>query len=62
MRKDPDRFYTTEDVATMLAVRPKTVRKWIEEGEVNAVKIRRQWRIAASELDRLLRGCSRAGR
>ena len=49
MRKDPDRFYTTEDVATMLAVRPKTVRKWIEEGEVNAVKIRQIGRASCRE-------------
>lgn len=62
MRRIPTRFYTTGDLARILAVRPKTVRTWIEDGQVNAVKVGRQWRIPMSELDRLVGEWSRAGR
>lgn len=62
MKKTPIRYYTTADLARILAVRPKTVRTWIEEGELKAIKVGRQWRIAPSELDRLVREWSRASR
>lgn len=53
--------YTAQEVAETLAVRPRTVRTWIEQGEIKAVKLHRQWRIPASEIHRFL-GCGdRAG-
>lgn len=39
---------------------PKTVRRWIAEGELPAVKLHRQWRVRAAELDSLLEGESDA--
>ena len=47
-------------VAELLAVSPKTVRRWITEGELPAVELHRQWRVRAAELDRLLEGKSDA--
>jgi excisionase family DNA binding protein len=47
---------TTEQVADFLAVKPKTVRRWIAEGRLPAVKLHRQWRVRADELERLLEG------
>ena len=49
---------TTEEVAEALSVRPKTVRRWILDGELPAVKLHRQWRVDAVELERLLRRAS----
>lgn len=45
---------TTQDVAERLAVDPSTVRRWIEDGRLPAVKPGRQWRIDPTELDQLL--------
>lgn len=50
------RLLSTEQVADALAVTPKTVRRWITSGELPAVKLHRQWRIRADELERLLLG------
>jgi excisionase family DNA binding protein len=50
------RLLSTEQVADALAVQPKTVRRWIASGELPAVKLHRQWRIRAEELERLLLG------
>lgn len=54
-------YYTTEQVAALLAVKPKTVRAWIEQGELRALKLHRQWRIPTGEIDRLLHECRHAG-
>lgn len=47
--------YTAQEVAETLAVKPRTVRAWIEQGEIRAVKLHRQWRIPASEIHRFIR-------
>ena len=53
------RYLTTEEVAAVFAVRPKTVRTWIELGELAAVRLHRQWRVAPAEVARVLEGGSR---
>lgn len=55
------RYLTTQELADILSVRPKTVRAWIDRGELRAVKLHRQWRIPASEVDRILAECQHAG-
>ena len=59
-RKRPT-YYTTEQVATMLGVRPKTVRAWIASGQLAAVKLHRCWRVTAESIDRLFEDCRHAG-
>lgn len=56
-----ERYWTTEQVADVFAVKPKTVRRWIGHRQVYAIKLNRQWRIATSEVERLLRECRHAG-
>lgn len=46
---------TTEEVAHRLAVDPSTVRRWIDDGRLPAVKPGRRWRIDPADLDQLLR-------
>jgi excisionase family DNA binding protein len=53
-KRSQNRLLSTEEVAELLAVTPKTVRRWIAERELPAVKLHRQWRIRATDLDRLL--------
>jgi excisionase family DNA binding protein len=59
-KQDVGQLLSTDEVAELLAVTPKTVRRWIAEGELPAVKLHRQWRVRATELDRLLEGESNA--
>ena len=43
-------FFSTEEVADIFGVKPKTVRKWIYSGKVRATKLGSQWRIPRNEL------------
>ena len=54
------RLLSTDEVAAALAVKPKTVRRWILCGELPAVKLHRQWRVRPEHLERLLIGDSDA--
>ncbi len=59
-RQDLRAFYTTDEVAEVFVVKPKTVRRWIEHGEIKATKFHSQWRVPVSEVERLLRKCRHA--
>jgi excisionase family DNA binding protein len=51
----PDEFYTAEELANYLKVSSQTVRAWIRERKVKAVKFGRAWRITKDEVQRLVR-------
>ncbi len=44
-------FLTTQDIAELLQVREPTVRSWIHEQELRAVKLGREFRIAVRDLE-----------
>jgi excisionase family DNA binding protein len=46
-------IYTIEEAAKILKVSDDTVRKMIKNGELEARKIRGQWRIRREAIDRL---------
>lgn len=48
------KFYTTEEVADLLAVNPKTIRLLIKEQKIEAVKIRGEYRIEETEIKRFI--------
>ena len=48
------KFYTTEQVAELLAVNPKTIRLLIKEQKLEAVKIRGEYRIEETEIRRFI--------
>lgn len=50
-----DRLLTIEDVADRCQVATKTVRRWIDDGELAAYKLGRQWRISDKDLKHFLR-------
>ena len=52
---EDNRLLTIREVAEYLRVDPKTVRRLIEDGEMAAHKIGRQWRISESDLKKYLR-------
>jgi excisionase family DNA binding protein len=47
-------LYTVKEVADLLRVSPRTVRKMIAEGELPALKIRDEWRIEQRDIDTLI--------
>jgi excisionase family DNA binding protein len=49
------KFYTTEQVAELLAVNPKTIRLLIKEQKLEAVKIRGEYRIEEAEIRRFIK-------
>lgn len=50
-----EQLLTITDVAEVLQVSTKTVRRWIANGDLPAHRLGRQWRIAPAELERFLR-------
>jgi excisionase family DNA binding protein len=44
-------FYTTHEIAELLKVSEATVRHWIHEGELRAVRFGREFRVAAKDLE-----------
>lgn len=46
-----NKFYTIDQVAEVLDIHHKTVRKFIKEGRLKANKIGKQWRISQVDLD-----------
>jgi excisionase family DNA binding protein len=47
-------FLTTSDVARILKIKESTVRKWVREDKIDAVKLGRVWRISEISLKKFL--------
>lgn len=45
-----DKFYTIDQVAAILGMHHKTIRKFITEGKLKANKVGKQWRITGHDL------------
>lgn len=48
-------LYTINEVCRLLRVSDDTVRRMIKAGQLDAVKVRGQWRIKKESLDKLLK-------
>jgi len=44
-------FLTTQDIAGLLKVREQTVRSWINGKQLRAIKLGREFRVAARDLE-----------
>jgi excisionase family DNA binding protein len=53
---DENEIMTIEDVAAYLKLKPQTIYKWAQDGEIPAIKIQKEWRFKKSILDRWLDG------
>ena len=49
-----ERLLTIKEVAEHLRVDPKTVRRWISDGQLAAYKLQREWRISDRDLRKFL--------
>ena len=50
----PEELFSVDRVAELLELHPKTIRRFIREGRLNAVKVGGQWRILNKELSRFM--------
>ena len=58
-----EEFLTVADVAELLKLNQQTVRNWIDQGSLPAVRVGRRVRIRRSELERVIeQGSTQAGR
>ena len=49
-----DSLLTVDDIARILKLNPQTVRNWINDGYLRAIKIGRNVRVPRAEFDRLI--------
>ena len=54
MPDSEDTLYTTEEVAEKLKITPKTVREYIQRGELEAIDMGQGYRIYKRDLDAFL--------
>lgn len=45
-----EKFYSVDNIAEMLGIHPKTVRRYINEGHLRAAKVGKQYRISGHDL------------
>ncbi|MEM8985239.1 MAG: helix-turn-helix domain-containing protein [Pseudomonadota bacterium] len=48
------KFMSVKDVAELLQIGETTIRNWIRSGELPAIDVGREWRIAPKELEAFL--------
>jgi len=49
-----DSLLTVDDIARILKLNPQTVRNWIDQGYLGAIRIGRNVRVTRAEFDRLI--------
>ncbi|MDQ7822040.1 MAG: helix-turn-helix domain-containing protein [Candidatus Eremiobacteraeota bacterium] len=54
-KKPPEKLFTTEEAAKVLRLQVPTLRKYIREGKVNAIKIGQHWKIKQREITKIKR-------
>jgi excisionase family DNA binding protein len=58
MSNEPDRLVPVARLADRWNVAPLTVRRWIAEGRIQALRVGRLWRVRNSEVERFEREAS----
>lgn len=51
-------YYTPEQTAEKLAIKPRTVREWLRTGRLQGTKVSNLWRVSESQLESFLRSSS----
>lgn len=54
--ENKEQLLSPEEVAKRLAISPKTVREYLREGRIKAMKVGRLWRVRESDLQQYLKG------
>lgn len=53
-----DKMYNLREVSALLGIKVRTVRQWVYDGKLNAIKYQdsRRWFVSESELKRITKG------
>ncbi|MEM1651062.1 MAG: helix-turn-helix domain-containing protein [Sulfolobales archaeon] len=54
-----EKLYRTSEVAELLSISVSTVKKWIKQGRLHALRVGKLWMIPESEVRRILSGVER---
>jgi excisionase family DNA binding protein len=46
-----ERYYTPAEIAERLKVTPRTVYRWLESGELRAIRFTREYRISEADVE-----------
>lgn len=49
-----DKFYTTKQIAVALGVRTISVRRWIEKGKLQAIRLDKEFRILEKDFNNFI--------
>ncbi len=55
------KYYTPDEIAELLQMHPKTIRRYIREGKLKATKIGKGWRVSGHDLTVFAEGMPLAG-
>lgn len=47
-------FYTVDQIATLIDMHPKTIRRYIQDGKLKATKLGKQYRVANNDLNHFM--------
>ncbi len=50
------KYYSAEEIGEQYNIKPATVRKWIREGKLKAVKLGHLWRVSEEQLQEFIKG------
>lgn len=50
-----EKYYSPNDIAMKFSLKPNTVRKWINEGKLKAIKLGDVWRVPESALQAFIK-------
>jgi len=53
-----DKYYTVDQISSMLNIHPKTIQRYIREGKLRASKVGKGWRVTGHDLSVFIEGTS----
>jgi excisionase family DNA binding protein len=57
-----EQWYTLKEIAEKFKVTVQTIRNWIRQGKIRAIKLGGNWRISQSEVDNFTEESSKKGK
>lgn len=53
-KKMAEEYYIVKEVSKTVRRHPRTVRRWIDEGFIQAIRVKNRWLIPKTEVERIL--------
>jgi excisionase family DNA binding protein len=59
VKNNSEKYYTVDEIAELIKVHPKTLRRYIREGRLRATKVGKSWRVSGHDLSVFTEGSGR---